>query len=186
MAINYKFEQIESDYDAENDCQPDGPPVTWAEKAIHDEVVRLRERIEALENSNQIKFMVEDEPRRPEADNETAQALTDRAEAMIQLANKALSKMDEDHLPTLFNQIYRSFEKNETDWPSVYISIQDHDANVTPFVCILQSDIDKRVLTNRITSHLIDENFTTEDLQVLWKIVCTFKGSEDSKTGIPF
>lgn len=50
-----KFYQIETDYDPENDCSPGGAPVTWAEKALFDEIVRLRERVSDLESKEVIR-----------------------------------------------------------------------------------------------------------------------------------
>lgn len=70
---NHKLHQIETDHDPENDTSRDGgPQVTWAEKALFDEVLRLMERVTTLES-------------------------------------KALLSRDEDHLPALFEQIYRSW-----------------------------------------------------------------------------
>lgn len=98
-----------------------------------------------------------------------------KAKAIIQLANKALSSHDEDHLPALFNQIYRLWD-GETN--TIEVALQDHDGNVTPFVKITQSDIVITVLINHIVSYLTDGQFSPQHLEALWKIVRLFNDSE--------
>jgi hypothetical protein len=46
---HHKLHKIETDYDPDNDVRPNGPPVTWGEKALLDEVLRLMERVTVLE-----------------------------------------------------------------------------------------------------------------------------------------
>ena len=105
----------------------------------------------------------------------------DKAKAIIQLANKALSSHDEDHLPALFNQIYRLWA-GETN--TIEVALQDHDGNVTPFVKITQSDIVITVLINHIVSYLTDAQFPPQHLEALWKIVRLFNDSDDSESQV--
>lgn len=42
-------QKINNRYNAEFDTRPDGPPVTWVEKALNDDVDTLNDRINELE-----------------------------------------------------------------------------------------------------------------------------------------
>lgn len=105
----------------------------------------------------------------------------DKTKAIIQLVNKALSSRDEDHLPALFNQIYRLWD-GETN--TIEVALQDHDGNVTPFVKITQSDIVITVLINHIVSYQGDEQFPPQHFEALWKIVRLFNDSDDSESQV--
>ncbi len=50
MPRNLKLMRIEKRYDRTFDFHKDAPPVTWAEKALYDEVVQLQRQISDLQN----------------------------------------------------------------------------------------------------------------------------------------
>jgi hypothetical protein len=78
---NHKLHQIETYYNPENDTIREGPLVTWAEKALFDEMLHLMERVTDLETCYIIS---PDSPIRPRAvKNEALLTVTDLARILI-------------------------------------------------------------------------------------------------------
>lgn len=152
---NHKLHQIETDYGPENDMRP------------MERVTTLETPCEGIKEDNGM--------------NTTAQSLTDKAKAVVDLANKALSSHDEGHLPALFNQIYRLWDGKRD---GIHVSLQDHDGNVTPFVLVSQASIDKLVAINKIVDRINIEQFSLGHIEAVAHIVGLMTACEEAENEI--